>query len=146
MIRKGEIIVAIDPRLRDMYCCEVLESGEENKENLLCKIRFMIAYPIQYEPGHPESPHENTPYLDNQICRLEFVRRVETPDRSYHDYETSFDRCLADYTDRRAYLYASLKHVPPACRHAACPDPYELEILARHAKREFTHKRAGVLN
>ncbi len=49
MVRRGEIIVAIDPELRDMYCCEVMSAADENKERPLCKALYMVSYPIQHD-------------------------------------------------------------------------------------------------
>lgn len=49
LVRRGEIIVAIDPELRDMYCCEVMSAADENKERPLCKALYMVSYPIQHD-------------------------------------------------------------------------------------------------
>ena len=35
MVLKGELIVARDPDLEDMYCCEVVRGDEENTRNIL---------------------------------------------------------------------------------------------------------------
>jgi len=141
LIRKGEIIVAIDPDIRDMYCCEVMCAGEENKEPLLCRVLYMVAYPMQHAAEDSGIPHENPPLPRDTICHLRFTRRVETEDRNYRDYDTSFDRCLQDYLRRRKYLYDSLAAISPACRHTPIPDQKEFEILSRHARREFRSER-----
>lgn len=141
MLRKGEIIVAIDPELRDMYCCEVIQAAEENKERPLCRVLYMVAYPMQHEADDSGIPKENPPLLQNAICRLQFTRRVETDDRSYRDYDASYSKCLNEYHMRRKFLYDSLKATIPACRQIPMPSLQEFEILNRHARREFHTQR-----
>lgn len=143
MIRKGEIIVAIDPDIRDMYCCEVMREGEENKEPLLCRVLYMIAYPRQHDAEDSGIPQENAPLPCGAICRLRFTRRIETADRNYRNYEASFDRCLQNYLGRRKYLYDSLISVHPAGRRIPIPHEEEFEILDRHAKRIFSSEHAS---
>ena len=143
MIYKGEIIVAIDPDLRDMYYCEVVRGDEENKRNLLCRVLSMAAYPIQHAVLDGSVPNENPPIGQGAVCRLQFVRRVETPDKWHHNYESSVSRCLAEYTNKRRGLYQDLEGVPEALSHGIKrPDPREFEILERHRHREYQTRRS----
>ena len=145
MIYKGEIIVAIDPDLRDMYYCEVVRGDEENKRNLLCRVLSMAQYPIQHAVLDGSVPNENPPIGQGAVCRLRFVRRVETPDKWYHNYESSVSRCLAEYTNRRRGLYQDLEGVPEALtRGIKRPDPREFEILERHKHREYKAQRVVI--
>ncbi len=141
MIRKGEIIVAIDPELRDMYCCEVIADGQEYAERLLCRVLYMIAYPIQHDAHDSSIPRENMPLHANAIYRLQFTRRASGEGDCYSDYEASFDKCLREYEARRQYVFDSQKDTSPACRHVPQPNPEEFEILKRHAQREFRTSR-----
>ena len=141
MIRKGEIVVAIDPELRDMYCCEVMANGEENTERLLCKVLYMIAYPIQHDAQNSSIPQEHAPLPANAVCRLQITRRASREDGYYHDYEASFDQCLHEYESRRRYIFDSQINTRAACRHVPQPDPKEFEILTRHAQRQFNVQR-----
>lgn len=142
MIYKGEIIVAIDPDLRDMYYCEVVRGDEENKRNLLCRVLSMAQYPIQHAVFDGSIPNENPPIGQGAVCRLRFVRRVETMDKWYHNYESSVSRCLAEYENRRRGLYQDLEDVPEALRHGVRrPDPREFEILERHKMRNYQARR-----
>lgn len=141
LVRKGEIIVAIDPELRDMYCCEVMSAAEENKERPLCKVLYMVAYPLQHDTHDSGIAQENPPLPNGAICRLQFTRRVETDDRNYRDYEATYDKCLGEYRDRRKFLYDSQKSVIPACRQIPLPSLEEFAILNRHARREFRTTR-----
>ena len=130
MIHKGEVIVARDPDLKDMYYCEVVTDGEENKGNLLCRIL------------DGSIPNENPPLPQGAKARLEFVRRVTTPDKWHHNYEDSVTRCLAEYTNRRRGLYQDLEDVPDGLRRGVKrPDKREFEILERHRHREYQAKR-----
>lgn len=142
MIYKGEIIVAIDPDLRDMYYCEVVRGDEENKRNLLCRVLSMAQYPIQHAILDGSVPNENPPIGQGTVCRLRFVRRVETPDKWHHNYESSVSRCLAEYESRRRGLYQDLEGVPEALAHGCRrPDPREFEILERHKVRNYQARR-----
>lgn len=145
MVYKGEIIVAIDPGLRDMYYCEVVRGDEENKRHLLCRVLSMAQYPIQHAIVDGSIPNENPPIPQGAVCRLKFVRRVETPDKWHHNYEASMERCLAEYTHRRRSLYEDLESVPEALRHGIRrPDAQELEILERHRMRDYRARRAWI--
>ena len=141
MIRKGEIVVAIDPQLRDMYCCQVMADGEENTERLLCKVIYMIAYPIQHDAQDSSIPQEHAPLSAGTVCRLEITRRAPIEDGYYRDYEASFDKCLREYEERRRYVFDSQKDVRAACRRIPQPDPEEFEILKRHSQRVFSAPR-----
>ena len=141
MIHKGEIVVAIDPQLRDMYCCEVMADNEENTGRPLCKILYMIAYPIQHDAHDSSIAQEHAPLPANAICRLRFTRRTPREDGNYRNYEASFDKCLHEYEARRKCIFDSQKNVPTACRHVPQPEPEEFEILRRHAQREFNAPR-----
>ena len=141
MIRKGDIVVAIDPQLRDMYCCQVMADGEENTERLLCKVLYMIAYPIQHDAQDSSIPQEHTPLPAGAVCRLQITRRAPKEDGEYRDYETSFDKCLHEYEARRQYIFDSQKDIPITCRRVPQPDPAEFEILKRHAQRIFSIPR-----
>ena len=142
MIYKGEIVVAIDPDLRDMYECEVVRADEENKMHLLCRILSMVQYPIQHAILDGSVPNENPPIAQGAVCRLKFVRRVETPDKHIQNYETSVSRCLAAYERRRRGLYQSLEGVPEALsRGIRRPDPREFDILERHKNKEYRSRR-----
>lgn len=142
MIHKGEVIVARDPDLKDMYYCEIVTDGEENKGNLLCRILSMAHYPIQHAILDGSVPNENPPLPQGAKARLQFVRRVTTPDKWHHNYEDSVTRCLAEYTNRRRGLYQDLEDVPDGLRHGVKrPDKREFEILERHRHREYQAKR-----
>lgn len=143
MVYKGEIIIAHDPDIRDMYCCEVVRGDEENKRNLLCRVLYMVNYPIQHAILDGSVPNENPPIPKDAVCRLAFVRRVLTQDASYRGYEDSVKRCFEEYAKRRRYLRESIKDTPPALRHGvACPDEREMEILERHERGEYRGKRS----
>ena len=142
MIYKGEIIIAIDPDLRDMYCCEVVRGDEENKRNLLCRVLYMVNYPIQHAILDGSVPNENPPIPQGAVCRLRFTRRVVTQDQYYRNYEDSVTRCLAEYYHRRKSLYEDLKETPEEFRHGIrVPDPREFEIIERHRRREYKARR-----
>ena len=142
MIHKGEIVVAIDPDLRDMYYCEVMRGDEENKRHLLCRILSMAQYPIQHAVLDGSIPNENPPLPQGAVCRLKFIRRVETPDKWHHNYESSVSRCLAEYFERRNSLYQQLADVPEPLRHGIKrPDKREFDIIERHRHRLFETKR-----
>ena len=145
MIYKGEIIVAIDPDLRDMYYCEAVRGDEENKRHLLCKVLSMAQYPIQHAVLDGSVPNENPPLPQGAVCRLRFVRRVETPDKWHHNYEDSVTRCLAEYTNKRRGLYQDLEDVPANLSHGVKrPDPREFEILERHKYRQYQARRVWI--
>ena len=145
MVYKGEIIVARDPDLLDMYYCEVVRGDEENKRNLLCRVLSMNHYPIQHAILDGSIPNENPPLPQGSVARLEFVRRVETPDKWHHNYESSFDRCLSEYENRRRCLYQDLEDVPEAlARGIKRPDKREFEIIERHRLRLFHTKRSWI--
>lgn len=142
MVYKGEIIVARDPELEDMYCCEVVRGDEENKRNLLCRVLYMVNYPIQHAIIDGSVPNENPPIGQGTVCRLQFVRRVETQDRYYRNYEDSVSRCLAEYTKRRRRLYQDMEGVSEALSHGIRrPDKREFEILERHKHRIYQARR-----
>lgn len=145
MVYKGEIIVARDPGLNDMYYCEVVRGDEENKRHLLCRVLSIDNYPIQHAILDGSIPNENPPLPQGAVARLEFVRRVETPDKWHHNYESSFDRCLSEYENRRRGLYQDMEGVPESlARGVRRPDKREFDILARHRNREFHARRVWI--
>ena len=141
MVYKGEIVVARDPDLKDMYYCEVVRGDEENKRNLLCRVLGMAHYPIQHAILDGSIANENPPIGQGAVCRLEFVRRVETPDKWYHNYEGSVSRCLEEYYRRRKLLRDLLIDVPEKLRKVAMPSEEEFLILERHRNREYQARR-----
>lgn len=140
MVNKGEIIVAWDPDLRDMYVCEVVTGDEENIRNILCRVISILAYPIQHAILDGSVPNENPPLMPGTIARLKFVRR-EIVSGALQSWEYTFNKCLEEYRGKRAFLYAQARNVPEKCRQFRAPDAREFEILARHARGEFTGKR-----
>lgn len=141
MVLKGELIVARDPDLEDMYCCEVVRGDEENTRNILCRVLFMIHYPIQHAILDGSVPNENPPLAYGAVARLKFVHR-EIYTGGIKDYDTSFAQCLSEYRKRREFLYEEGAKVPEGCRRFRQPDAREFEILDRHEKREFCGRRA----
>lgn len=141
MVHKGELIVACDPDLGDMYCCEVVRGDEENTRNILCRVLFMIAYPIQHAILDGSVPNENPPLGYGTVARLKFVHR-EIYTGGIRDYETSVSKCLAEYRKRREFLYHEGACIPEGVRRFRRPDPKEFEILDRHAERKFEGRRA----
>lgn len=145
MVHKGEIVVAIEPDLRDMYYCEVVRGDEENKRHLLCRVLSMAHYPIQHAILDGGTPNENPPLPRGAVARLRFVRRVITPDKWHHNYEDSVTRCLAEYTQRRRGLYQDLEDRPEhLCHGIKRPDPREFEILERHKYRQYQARRVWI--
>ena len=142
MVYKGEIIIAMDTDLSDMYYCRVVRGDEENRRNILCCVLSMAQYPIQYAVIDGSVPNENPPIPDGAVCRLRFVRRVDTPDAAYHNYQDSVSRCLEAYAQQRRMLYEATRDVPEALRKVKCPDPAEFVILARHRNRDYHVRRA----
>lgn len=138
MVRKGEIIIAHDPDLRDMYCCEVVDSGEENVKNLLVKILYPIAYPIQHSIIFPDIASENAPIGEGVVCRLKFVRRVETHDKHFRGYQLMLDKCRNDYRQRRRRCYEYDK-ANGSNRYKV--NPAEFDILDRHDRGEYQARR-----
>lgn len=141
MIHKGEIIVARDPDLEDMYVCEVLIGDEETRRNLLCRVISMIRYPIQHAVLDGSVPNENPPLTAGTVARLQYVHR-EIVCGGIRSWEDSFGKCLEEYRGRRAFLYAQGRQTPEKLRRFAMPAAEEFEILARHARGEFSGKRA----
>ena len=105
MIHKGDIVVVRDPDLLDMYTGEAMRDEDERKRNVLVRIRTMLRYPIQHAIIRPDCASENPPIAAGAVCRLEYVRTVETRDRAYSDYEATRARCLEEYHRRRKRLY-----------------------------------------
>ena len=143
MVNKGELIVAWDPDLRDMYGCEVVRGDEENKRNILCRVLYMIQYPIQHAVIDGSVANENPPLAYGQVARLKYVRR-EVYTGGIMPYGPSVEKCLRAYRDKRAMMYGILKDVPEKCRRAKCPAPEEFDILARHARGEYMGRRATI--
>ena len=141
MVYKGEIIVAMDPDLRDMYFCEVVRGDEENQRNLLCRVLSMVQYPIQHAVMDGSVPNDNPPLGEGQRAMLKFVRRVDTPDKHQHNYEDSVSRCLERYAQTRSALRRQLESVPEAIRRAAMPSEEEFAILDRHRARDYRRRR-----
>ena len=141
MLYKGEIITACDPDLNDMYACEVVRGDEENTRNILCRVLYMISYPIQHAILDGSVPNENPPLAEGTVCRLKFVARHTALHGGTVRYDRSFVRCLEDYRKRRQFLYEEMSGLPEGIRPVRCPDPREFEILARHARGEFEGKR-----
>lgn len=145
MIYQGEIITACDPDLGDMYACEVVRGDEENKRHLLCRVLYMIKYPIQHAILDGSVPNENPPIAEGAICRLKFVgRHTALHTSSRPSYADTYDRCLAEYRRSRQYLYNSLRGVPEALRRIPCPHEEEFEILRRHEDRQYNTQRAVI--
>ena len=141
MVHKGEIVVAWDPDLRDMYVCEVVAGDEETRRNLLCRIISMLAYPIQHAVLDGSIPNENPPLMPGTVARLKYVRR-EVISGALQTWEHTFDKCLNEYRSRRAFLYGEGRRIPESCRTFQMPDAAEFDILARHARGEFKGRRA----
>lgn len=144
MVYKGEIIVAMDADLRDMYFCEVVRGDEENRRNLLCRVLSMVQYPIQHAVMDGSVPNENPPLGEGQRSMLKFVRRVDTPDKHLHNYEDSVRRCLEQYAQARSTLRRQLMDVPEALRRSAMPSEEEFVILERHRRREYARRRITI--
>lgn len=143
MVYKGEIVIAHDPDLRDMYCCEVVRGDEETVRNLLVRVLYMVNYPIQHAVQDGSVANENPPIPRDAVCRLRFTRRVVTQDKYYRNYEDSVTRCLAEYTQRRRALRQNMEGVPEKLSHGIKrPSPEEFEILERHRHREYRTRRA----
>jgi len=141
MVYKGEIIVARDPDLEDMYVCEVVRGDEENIRNILCRVISMVHYPIQHAILDGSVPNENPPLAAGTLARLRFVRR-ETISGGLQSWETSFKKCLKEYRGRRETLYDQGLITPPALRRFDMPHEEEFAILDRHERGEFTGRRA----
>lgn len=141
MVNKGEIIVAGDPDLRDMYVCEVVAGDEENIRNILCRVISMVNYPIQHAILDGSVANENPPLTKGTLARLKFVRR-EVVSGALQSWEYTFDKCLREYKSRRAFLYGEGRRIPEKCRQFQMPDAEEFDILERHARGEFRGKRA----
>lgn len=141
MVNKGEIIVACDPDLRDMYVCEVVKGDDENLRTILCRVLSMVAYPIQHAILDGSVPNENPPLRFGAIARLKFVHR-EYVSGGLQSWDASFIKCLGEYRSRRAFLYDEGRRIPEGCRQFDRPDKGEFEILARHGRMEFEGVRA----
>lgn len=141
MVHKGEIIVAWDPDLKDMYVCEVVIGDEENIRNILCRVISILAYPIQHAILDGSIPNENPPLMPGTLARLKFVRR-EIISGALQSWEYTFSKALSEYRSRRALLYGEGRRIPEKCRPFQMPDKEEFDILERHARGEFNGRRA----
>lgn len=145
MVKKGDVVVAKDPDLCDMYYCEVVREDEENRKNILCRVLSMAQYPIQHAILDGSIPNENPPLPQGAVCRLRFIRHVETPDKWHHNYEGSVDRCLAEYFEKRKSLYAWLADRSEQLSFGLKrPDKREFEIIERHRHRDFRARRIWI--
>ena len=115
MVHKGEIIVAWDPDIKDMYVCEVVRGDEENIRNILCRVISMLSYPIQHAILDGGIPNENPPLMPGTVARLKFVRR-EIVSGALQDWDYTLGKCLAEYKSRRAFLYGEGRRIPEKCR------------------------------
>lgn len=158
MIRKGRIVVAMDPDIHDMYICEVLRGGEEYRENLLVRILEMVRYPVQHAVMHPEIASENPPLPPGSTAMLKFVNHVEGRAPGAEEgstvsleewyravgtrgYKATFDRALAAY-EKTVHAALAFREKYPMSS-LSIQDPAELEILARHKKRQFQGRRSS---
>ena len=167
MVRTGEIVIAIDPDIRDMYICEVLRGDEETRRNLRVRILEMVQYPIQHAVAHPEIASENPPLPKDSEAMLQFTARVQgytpisstssgaaateevrlRPMAEYYQevgsagYEASFRKCLAEYELKVRNALAYRRKYPMS------PLPWrsegELTILERHRRGEFSGRRSS---
>lgn len=141
MVLKGEIIVARDPDLLDMYVCQVVRGDEENKRHILCRVISMVRYPIQHAILDGSVPNENPPLACGAVARLQFVHR-EITHGYLQSWDASFDKCLREYRAGREFLRAQAECIPQGVRRFKVPDAEEFAILDRHARREFNARRA----
>lgn len=141
MIHKGDIVVVRDPDLLDMYTGEAMRDEDERERNVLVRIRTMIRYPIQHAIIRTDCASENPPIAAGAVCRLEYVRTVETRDRAYSDYEATRARCLEEYHRRRKRLYDADEASPIKRYHV---DAEEFAILERHRRGEYRTRRVVI--
>jgi len=156
MVKKGEIIVANDPDILDMYICEVVRSGEEYKGNLCVRVLEMVRYPEQHAVMHPDVASENPPLPPGSTAMLRFVSRVGgvQPDgdrmqksADYYrtigtrGYKASFDKALGEYEQKVRTAIAFRRKYPMS--PLPIRDEAELEILERHKRREFNGRRSS---
>lgn len=159
IVRIGDIVVAGDNEIRDAYICRVLSPARNYSENILCEVLDITAYPIQHAVMHPEIASENPPIMPRAACWLSLIIRLDGfqphPTQSGRFiqeaefrarmgtsyYWSSFARCLAEYRRKVEYRLKYQAEHPGAVGYAAT-DPGELAILDRHAKREFSGRRA----
>ena len=144
MVHKGEFVIAHDPDLHDMYCCEVVRGDEENLRNLLCRVIYMIRYPIQHAVFDGGVPNENPPFKAGEVCRLKYTRRCEKGEETAQSYDVSFARCLDAYVMKRSRMRILGSRTPEACRQIPLPSSEEFEILKRHQTRDFRARRATI--
>lgn len=157
MLYKGEIIIAQDNDIRDMYLCEATETVDhEALRSVTVRILDMLRYPIQHAVMHPEIASENPPLMPEARAQLRLVGRAQglypLGGKNLHPaeyyaamgaagYWASFTRCLNVYArnieDRLRY-----QQQHPTASPLSPVDPGELLILARHKDRLFTGVRS----
>lgn len=150
MIRKGEIIVACDPDIRDMYICEALQAAENLSLNIRVRILEPVQYPIQHAVMDREIPSENPPLMPGSAAMLHFVNRVTQRDAQEfyaaaggRSYWSRFERVRAEYERRVRNALAYQDRHPLGALPKISPE--ELEILERHRRLEFADTRRSVL-
>lgn len=150
MIRKGEIIIACDPDIRDMYICEALQAAENLSLNIRVRILEPVQYPIQHAVMDREIPSEHPPLMPGSAAMLRFVNRVAPPKtREFYalaggkTYWSRFERVRAEYERRVRVLLAYQDRHPLGALPKISPE--EMEILERHRRREFADTRRSVL-
>lgn len=157
MVKKGDIVIAGDPDIRDMYICEVLLPAGDFRKNLRVRILEPVRYPIQHAVMHPEVASENPPLPRDAAAMLSFVARVQgyspgpgglrlEPMAEYYrrtgsaGYPAALRTALDEY---EAKVMAALEYQK---NHPAQPwsrtDPKELEIIARHRRGEYEGRRS----
>lgn len=157
MLYKGEIIIAQDRDIRDMYLCQVTETAEhEALRSVTVRILEMVRYPIQHAVMYPEIASENPPLLPETRAQLRLVGRVQglypldgknvSPAEYYAalgaaGYFAGFTRCLDAYARSVEARLRYQEKYPHAAPHSKI-DPEELRILARHRAREFHGARS----
>lgn len=140
VLKRGDIIVAGDQDLRDMYMCRVMQN-EVHIRNPLVTVLYPIRYPIQHAIIDPGVANENPPIGEGETCRLTFIGRAKEGDIINRSYETELARCLAVYESNRLFIYGANRRNPTGERQVRSPSAEELEIIARHKKREYnTHR------
>lgn len=145
VLKRGDIIVAGDEDLRDMYMCRV-EQNEVHIRNPLVTVLYPIRYPIQHAVLDPGVGNENPPIGEGVTCRLTFIGRAKESDLVNRSYETELARCLAEYERGRLFILAANHRNPAGERHVRSPSAEELEIIRRHKRMEYNARRTVIRN
>ena len=155
MVKKGDIVIACDPDIRDAYICEVLQPAGNFRDNIRVRILEPVQYPIQHAVMHPELASENPPLPAGGVAMLRFTAFVQgyTPDgprmlpmAEYYRDVGSLGYTAALRRAREKYERSVLAKLDYQTKHPAQSwqrtDPKELDILARHGRGLYEGRRS----